>query len=291
MTDQKQNDKYKDALFKVVFGENPENALSLYNAIHHTSYTNVEDLRITTLRDTVYIGIKNDVSFLFNHDMNLYEHQSTYCPNIPLRGLGYFADLYKMHLGGEEASGERMYERRLLKIPAPKYYVFYNGTENADETEELHLSSAYEGEGDIEVTAHMVNVNKGYNKDLMAHCKPMADYSEFIYRVREHLRQGLSKEEAIRSAIDDCIRDGVMVDLLRKERDRVENMLIIGLTEEQKEHLHKMELEQEREEAQYEAVDRIVADGFYDVESACNILGVELEAYNEYKERTAADAE
>ena len=72
------NDKYKDALFKVVFGENPENALSLYNAINNTEYTNIEDLEILTLRDTVYIGIKNDVSFLFNHDMNLYEHQSTY---------------------------------------------------------------------------------------------------------------------------------------------------------------------------------------------------------------------
>ena len=286
-----QNDKYKDALFKIVFGENRENALSLYNAINNTSYTNIDDLKITTLRDTVYIGIKNDVSFLFNHDMNLYEHQSTFCPNMPLRGLGYFADLYKLHLGGEETSRERMYGRKLLRIPAPKYYVFYNGTEKADETEELHLSSAYDGEGDIEVTAHMINVNKGHNKDLMSQCKPMADYSEFIYRVREFLKQGLSKEEAIGQAIDDCIRDDVMADLLRREKDRVENMMIIGLTEEQKEHLHKMELEQEREEAKYEDVDRIVAEGFCDAARACEILEVDLKAYNEYKGLNAARAE
>ncbi len=148
-TNEKTNDKYKDALFKVVFGENRENALSLYNAINNSNYTNPEELEIITLRDTVFIGVKNDVSFLFNHDMSLYEHQSTYCPNMPLRGLGYFADLYKLHLGGEDASVARMYDRKLIKIPAPKYCVFYNGPAERAETEELRLSSAYDGEGDI----------------------------------------------------------------------------------------------------------------------------------------------
>ena len=282
MPNEKANDKYKDALFKVVFGENRDNALSLYNAINNTDYTNVDDLEITTLRDTVYIGIKNDVSFLFNHDLNLYEHQSTYCPNMPLRGLGYFADLYKLHLGGEDASAARMHDRTLLRIPAPKYYVFYNGLERGDGQTELRLSNAYEGEGDIEVVAHMINVNKGFNEDLMSHCKPMADYSEFVFRVREYLRQGYSKEEAIGMAIDDCIRDGIMAELLTEERDRVENILIRGLTEEEKEQLHEIQLKWARSEARFEDVYRIVAAGHYDLETACEILGVSVEDYNEY---------
>ena len=178
----------------MVFGENPENALALYNAINNTEYTNVEDLEITTLRDTVYIGVKNDVSFLFNHDMNLYEHQSTYCPNMPLRGLGNFAELYKVHLGGEETSRQRMFDRKILKIPAPKYYVFYNGYSNAAEQVDLRLSDAYDGTGDIEVFAHMINVNKGFNSDLMQHCKPLADYSEFISRVRAHLSRAIPRK-------------------------------------------------------------------------------------------------
>ena len=262
MPNENVNDKYKDALFKVIFGENPENALSLYNAINKTEYTNVEDLEIKTLRNTVYIGIKNDVSFLFNHDLNLYEHQSTYCPNMPLRGLGYFADLYKLLLGGGESSIEKMYDSRLLEIPAPKYYVFYNGRRTEDEQTELRLSGAYKGKGDVEVVAHMVNVNKGFSEDLKKHCKPMEEYSEFVASVRSYLEQDYSKEDAIRTAIDDCIRDGILADLLIKERDRVENILIRGITEEEREHLYEMQLEREHKEAyeegNIEGEDRII---------------------------------
>ena len=326
MTTEKLNDKHKDALFKLVFGENKDNALSLYNAINNTDYTNVDDLEITTLNDGLYIGIKNDVSFLFNYDLNLYEHQSSYCPNMPLRGLGYFADLYKIHLGGEDASSERMYDRKLLKIPTPKYYVFYNGTENRDEREDMLLSNAYDGDGDIEVVAHMINVNKGRNSDLMMHCKPMEEYSEFVFRLRDCVKAGLSKEEAAKRTIDDCIRDGVLSGLLRKERDRVENILIRGLTDEEREHLHEIQmqrateeglqqgreegLQQGREEGlqqglqqgieqglqqgieqglqqgfqrgKLDDVCKLVADGYYNVDKACELLGVDIEAYKEY---------
>jgi len=81
MPHEKVNNKYKDTLFRIVFGDYKENALSLYNAINGTEYTDVDALEITTLKDALYIFIKNDVSFLFNNDMNLYEHQSSYCPN------------------------------------------------------------------------------------------------------------------------------------------------------------------------------------------------------------------
>lgn len=272
----------KDALFKVVFGEDPENALSLYNAINNTNYTNVEDLEIVALKDTVYIGVKNDVSFLFNHDLSLYEHQSTYCPNMPLRGLGYFADLYKMHLGGEDASGTRMYDRKLIRLPAPKYYVFYNGTESADEREDLRLSSAFEGNGDVEVVAHMINVNKGHNEALMRQCRPMAEYSEFVYRIRENIRLGLTKEEAAKRAIDDCIEDNILSSLLRKERARVENILIRGLTEEQREQLHEIQLQRAIRESKYEDIERITANDLCDVEKACALLGVDIDGYREY---------
>ena len=233
------NRQGKDALFTLVFGEHPENALSLYNAINKTAYTNVEDLEITTLKDAVYIGIKNDVSFLFNSDMNLYEHQSTYCPNMPLRGLGYFANLYEIHLGGEEISRYRMYDRKLLKVPAPKYYVFYNGEETQPEERELRFSDAYEGEGDIEIVAHMININKGYSDELMRHCKPLSDYTEFFYRLREYKRQGYTKEEATEMAIDSCIKDGILETLLRKERAKVTSSLITALTEKEIEQLRK----------------------------------------------------
>lgn len=286
MAEQKENDKYKDALFRIVFGENRENALSLYNAINNTSYTNVDDLEITMLRDSVYIGIRNDVSFLFNHDLSLYEHQSTYCPNMPLRGLGYFADLYKMHMGGDEESAIRLYDSKQVKLPTPKYYVFYNGQRKGAECIDLKLSDAYEGSGDIEIVAHMINVNKGYNTALMEHCKPMADYSEFIFRVREYVRQEPSKESAVKRAIEECIRDDILADMLRKERARVENVLIKGLTEEEKERLHEMQLSDAHkeglQEGTFKSLDKLVSEDILDLEGACELLGVSVEDYKSY---------
>ena len=61
------NRNYKDTLFRKLFGENRENALSLYNAVNGTHYTNAEDLEFTTLDDVVYMKMKNDVSFIFGN--------------------------------------------------------------------------------------------------------------------------------------------------------------------------------------------------------------------------------
>ena len=288
----------------LVFGGYPENALSLYNAINGTDYTDCDDLKITTLRDSLYIGVKNDVSFLFNHDMNLYEHQSTYCPNMPLRGLGYFSELYMAHLGGEAESYIRMYDSKLVRIPAPKYYVFYNGIKNEPEKLDLRLSDAYEGDGDIEITAHMLNVNAGNNSELMKNCKPLSDYSVFVARVREYLKQDLSKEEAIEKAIDGCIEEGILERILREERAKVENLLIRGLTEEEQQMLKELQLKDAREEgreagraegieigiaeATLEAVDKIAADGTISAEKACELLEVSLEDYKKWKAKRKA---
>lgn len=247
------NREEKDALFRIVFGsEHPENALSLYNAINDTDYTNVEDLKITTLRDALYVGVRNDVSFLFGQDMNLYEHQSTYCPNMPLRGFEYFHDLIKEYLGGDESYEERIYSRKLQPIPSPKYVVFYNGTDRHVDREDLRLSDAYDGDGDIEVVAHVININAGHNDELLQKCKPMSDYSELIHRLRSNLRDGKAKEDVVAQTIDSCIEDGILSDILRKERARVMSTLVIGLTEEQKERLHAYEKECEREEGRVE---------------------------------------
>lgn len=87
------NREYKDRLFKLVFREKKD-LLELYNAINDTEYDNLDDIEINTLEDVVYMGMKNDISFLVTDVLNLYEHQSTFSPNLPLRGLLYFADLY-----------------------------------------------------------------------------------------------------------------------------------------------------------------------------------------------------
>ena len=119
------NKKYKDTVFRKLFGENRENALSLYNAVNGTAYTNPDDLEYMTLEDVIYMKYKNDLSFLIDKTLSLYEHQSSYNPNMPLRGFLYYADLYRKLIH----RSERLYSKHLLKIPRPHYIVFYNGSE------------------------------------------------------------------------------------------------------------------------------------------------------------------
>ena len=95
------NRKYKDTLFRMIFRDK-KNLLSLYNALNHSSYTNIDDMEITTLEDVIYVGMKNDVSFLFSSVMNLYEHQSTFNPNMPIRGLFYLAKIYQNYIKKED---------------------------------------------------------------------------------------------------------------------------------------------------------------------------------------------
>lgn len=83
------NRRYKDSLFRKVFS-NKKDLLDLYNALNGTDYSNEEELTVTTLEDVVYISVKNDLSFLVGGTINLYEHQSSYNPNMPVRGTDVF---------------------------------------------------------------------------------------------------------------------------------------------------------------------------------------------------------
>ena len=113
---------------------------------------------------------KNDISFLIDSTLNLYEHQSTWNPNMPLRGLGYFARLYEDYVRLNELN---IYSETRLKLPKPQYFVFYNGTKNQPDSMELRLSDCFENTDNeapcLECTATMLNINYGHNQELMKH--------------------------------------------------------------------------------------------------------------------------
>ena len=91
------NRTFLSSLFEQIFNSRSE-ALSLYNAINGTNYTDPALLRITTLSGALFLGYQNDVSFLVGATLNLYEHQSTFNPNMPVRGLIYFSRLYEDYI-------------------------------------------------------------------------------------------------------------------------------------------------------------------------------------------------
>ena len=64
---------YKDTVSRMLF-QKPENALSLYNALNGTSYTDASQITFNMLDNAIYMGMQNDISFLIMNEVNLYEH-------------------------------------------------------------------------------------------------------------------------------------------------------------------------------------------------------------------------
>ena len=219
------NRKHKDVLFRYLFREKSE-MLQLYNAINGTNYTNPEDLVVTTMEDVIYIGMKNDLSFIIANELNLYEHQSTLNENMPLRGLMYFAKLYESYV---ETSGLSRHDKARILLPFPRFVVFYNGEEDISEEMEMRLSDSFgkkDEEPAVECIARVININYGHNQELMNACKRLHDYSYFVECVRKYLRKGYMRKEAVVCAVDECIRKGILEDVLRKHRAEVEEMFL-----------------------------------------------------------------
>ena len=191
------NRTHKDRLFRAIFGreEHKNWTLELYNAINNSNYTNVDDIQLTVIEDVIYMGMKNDVSFIINDTLNLYEQQSSKNPNMPLRFLEYAGMIYSRY--AEDNPDFNIYSSKLQKIPTPKFICFYNGVDKAPDKDILKLSDAYEGEGDIEVKVLMLNINYGYNMEFLKICRPLLDYSWFVSKVREYQEETKSIEKAV----------------------------------------------------------------------------------------------
>ena len=213
------NRTYKSSLFCMAF-ENVQDLLDLYNAINNSNYTDASQLKINTIENVLYISMKNDVSFMFTGTMNLYEHQSTKNENMPLRGFLYFARLFEKYLAENDLD---IYSSRIQKIPTPKYIVFYNGRINEPDQRIMRLSDAFEKEGGcLECEARLLNINYGRNREIMEKCKRLEEYAMFVAAVRKYaLDEKMSRGEAITCAIDECIQNGILVDVLREQRTEV----------------------------------------------------------------------
>ena len=238
----KANRQYKDTIFRMLFKDR-NNLLSLYNAMHQTTYTDAEALQVVTLENAIYMGMKNDLAFIMDMNLYLYEHQSTYNPNIPLRDLFYISNEYQ-----KLVVQKSLYSSALQKIPAPKFVVFYNGTKQTEDASEFRLSSAYEyptDNPDLELRVTVLNVNEGHNKELMNHCQMLKEYAQYVARVRKYVAlQELSLEQAVECAVNECIADGILAEFLTRNRAEVISMSIFEYDKDKEEKkLRKAEFE------------------------------------------------
>lgn len=85
--------EYKSNVFSMLF-QDKHKLLELYNALNHSHYIHPEDLEIVTLKNAIYMAMKNDLAFVLDCRLMLYEHQSTPNPNLPLRDLFYVTKDY-----------------------------------------------------------------------------------------------------------------------------------------------------------------------------------------------------
>ncbi len=225
------NRNYKDTVFRMLFSDR-KNLLSLYNAVNGTNYQNSDDLEIVTLENAIYMGMKNDLAFIINTNLFLYEHQSTYNPNIPLRDLFYISSEYE-----KMVTRKSLYSSTLQKIPAPEFVVFYNGIRKTADVQTHRLSEAFlnlSGEPALELIVKVLNVNEGHNQFLMSQCQTLREYAQYVAKVRKY-QEEFPLDQAVEKAVTDCIDQGILKDFLLNNKAEVIRMSIFEYDKEKEE--------------------------------------------------------
>lgn len=251
------NRKYRDVLFRRLF-QDKKDLLELYNALNGSTYQNPEELEVITMEDVIFMKMKNDLSFVIGNTLNLYEHQSTWNLNMPLRGLFYFAQQFEGLLAFRD---DDIYGTKRVELPTPVYIVFYNGGGMKTDNLMLYLSDSFptgRGSGCLECSCEVLNINRGYNRALMEKCRRLWEYSEFSSEIEENIKKGMRREEAVHTAIDTCIEKGILRDILIKQKAEVLHMLLTEYDE--KKHFRTL-FREGKEEGIKEGIERGIEIG------------------------------
>nr|WP_044957746.1 Rpn family recombination-promoting nuclease/putative transposase [Treponema denticola] len=200
-----------------------ENFLSLYNALHGTNLKDTEQLKTVRLDQVLYMTFYNDVSYLVdNKIIVLAEHQSTINPNMPLRCLEYVSRLYETLFESKEK-----YSRKLLNIPTPEFYVFYNGEDSYPSDKILKLSDAFIERGtetNLELTVKVININRQNRHPVLENCRTMQEYSIFVETVRKW--KEIDSQNGFEKAVEECIENNILREYLKRKTKEVLNMLL-----------------------------------------------------------------
>ena len=231
------NSKYKSSVFASYFSETNQRLVDLYNAFSNVEYPPDTPLKINTLKNALFYGLLNDISFVLDNKLIIiFEHQSTYNPNMPFRILQYIAEILKHRYKDPRP----FYRSTLKKIENIRCFVLYNGKEDQPEKRILRLSDAYKqviddiGDPDLLIQLELVvpvyNINLSKNPQILAKSKPLHEYSQFIAKVKEGLAAGKTLKQAIKAAIKYCLKHNIMAEYLNTHEAEVHNMLFQEFT-------------------------------------------------------------
>ena len=238
------NREYKSDVFGMLM-EEPGYALEVYNALNQSDYRDPGLVEVCSLERGISLSVRNDAAFILDMNLSVYEHESTVCPNMPLRELIYVTNILEQWV-----KKQNLYGRKLVKIPTPRFAVFYNGVEEQRSQYQLKLSDAYANPmeaPELELTCTVYNINVGKNQALLSKCPVLRQYMIFVDYVREYLGKYPEKDlrKAINKAIDRCIREGVLREFLIRRRGEVTKVTQLDYTFDRR-------IELEREDARAE---------------------------------------
>ncbi len=276
------NRKFKDTVFRMLFSDK-EALLSLYNAVNNSHYTDSGALEIVTLENAIYMGMKNDLAFILDMNLYLYEHQSTINPNIPLRDLFYIAAEYQRLVDKKS-----LYSSALQKIPNPHFIVFYNGSIPIEDCCTSRLSDAFYHVTDkpsLELIVTTFNVNAGHNTELMSQCQILKEYSIYVAKVRSFAEQ-MPLDDAVQKAVTECIQENILADFLRKNQAEVIAMSIFEYDKvEEEKKLRKAEfdagVEQGLKQASTDTALRLLKTGKFDAKEIAELCNLSIEEVNQ----------
>ncbi len=286
----KENREHKSGLFADLFGRDEtakQNLLELHNALYGTEYTDPELIRLVGLEDVLFQDLKNDVAFtLGERKIILSEHQSTINPNMPLRDLMYIAREYEKII-----PARARYKTRLVKIPTPRFFVFYNGLADRPREWQLNLSDAFYDSEDaaLNLTVKVININLEKKHEVLEKCRVLREYSQFVDTTRKYSKN----ERQLEKAVKECIRNGILSDYLTRKSYEVVNMLMAEYDYDldmqvKYEDAYEEACEKAKEEADkkfVEHVEKIAANLHLSTEDACKSMGEPYERYIEIKKK------
>ena len=232
------NRNYKDSVFVDLFAHDvtaKENFISLYNALHGTNLdAKTTDVQPVMLERVLYMKYYNDIAMLIDGKIViLIEHQSTINQNMPFRFLEYIARIYEKITTKDEKFG-----RKLVKLPVPEFYVFYNGKDDYPTESVMKLSDAFMQLDDdselknqlentsypLEISVKVININVDKENPILKRCEALKEYSEFIEQVRFNIENAVP--EPFTTAIKEAIKKGFLSDYLNRKSTEVQNMLL-----------------------------------------------------------------
>ncbi len=261
---------FKDTLFRKLFS-NKVNLLCLYNFMSGKNYTDPNLLEIVTLENAIYMNMKNDLAFLIDSSIYLYEHQSTLSPNLALRNLFYVSREY------EKVTNMRtLYSSKRVTLPAPHFVVFYNGTDGDWSIRTTKLSDAFEpsqNPPNLELIVKEININLGVNDEVLSQCKPLFEYIQYIEKVRTYATT-MNTTLAVEKAVNESIQEGILKEFLLQNKSEAIQMSIFEFDEERE---MKLIREDEREIGREEGLKKGIKQGLEEgvkkgIDSSINLL-------------------